>query len=186
MNKLKQYGPWVIALTAIFSALWFWYHPNRVLVQGPGWVDVTNHSSKQPRVACQDNQIVVIPPGKPVEKNPEKPKVSENAQTAPQNAQEAILATGDVPASKTGFALKCTLLPLTGEAKIMASAKSRPLFGFENEKELGAVFSPIGFAGYGRWTFARIGNFYASGEVVAAYSQGRGVVVPGIGVSYRW
>lgn len=148
MRNLNTYGAWTIAVLALFSAFWMYFHPRyepdgsiRTVYQ-----DVTDKKRNPTTVKCQDGNLVVTG---------EHPK----SQEAPK---EPVIATGDVPASTGGFELKTTLSPSTGEAKIWAMPVQRPLFGFEDTKEVGLRYNGLDGSVFGRWTFMRVGSVYGS------------------------
>ena len=92
-----------------------------------------------------------------------------------------------LPSTDSGYEVKSTISPSTGETHLIVSPVTRPLFAFMDEKEVGMRY---GLASpeidvYGRYTFLRIGNFY--GSVYAGVSGGvhssANIMAE---VSYRW
>jgi hypothetical protein len=169
MNKLNTYGAYSVSALALFSAIWMFYHPRyepdgsiRTVYQ-----DVTDKTHHNPTVKCQDNHLVVT--GNTPPASQEGPKY-------------LVIASGDVPASTGGFELKTTLSPSTGEATIWAKLVPRPLFGFEDSKEIGLRYNGVSGGAYARWTFVRVGSVYGSlyGDLYPGHS------FAGLEVSYRF
>lgn len=106
-----------------------------------------------------------------------------------QNADEQIIATGDVPPYEGCTDVVCTLNIKTGEGNIIAKQRPLSLFAFENKKELGGrlgytskEFKQI-ITGFGRWQFLRVGNFHAG-----LYGEGNtdGEAIGQLELIYRW
>lgn len=159
-----------IAIVAISSAVYSWYHPQQV--PGPGqWSNVTKNVTVAPTVTCQNGTLLV--------------KTPETAPNAQEGTKEPIIVEGHVH----GFDLKTGLSVTTGQATIYAMPTRRPLFGFENGKEIGFRYNGIQANVFGRWTFVRVGNVYGAlyGEgATDQFSRTGSRMFAGLELSYRW
>jgi hypothetical protein len=95
-----------------------------------------------------------------------------------------VTAVGEAPKSRTGYDIKTTLTPSTGETRIFVQPKRLSLLGFENEKEIGIRYGlRPEYDLYGRWTFLRVGSFYGALYAEANTAPEANVMFE---VSYRW
>lgn len=100
----------------------------------------------------------------------EKEKVVEKLKLpnwVAQNADEQIIATGEIEPWEGKTDVVATLNIKSGVGNIIAKQRPLSLFAFENKKELGGrlgytskEFKQI-ITGFGRWQFLRVGNFHA-------------------------
>jgi hypothetical protein len=100
----------------------------------------------------------------------EKEKVVEKLKLpnwVAQNADEQIIATGEIEPWEGKTDVVATLNTKSGAGNIIAKQRPLSLFAFENKKELGGrlgytskEFKQI-ITGFGRWQFLRVGNFHA-------------------------
>lgn len=174
MDKLKTYMPWAIALTAVFSMIWGWYHPAvpEIRYAPDGTVMTVYQKVSVPirsgdRVKCPEQGILtsgnLFDPKYGSYTSPNMPPASQEGQN------EAIIASGHVPASTGGYNAQVGLNTASGEASIWVKPEPRSLFGFENGKEIGFRYDWMHQRSdiFARWTFVRVGSLYGSfyGEI---------------------
>jgi len=167
MDKVKLYSPWVIALLMLSAAVWSWYHPKEVERIRTEYQDRTKTVYVKVPVPVQGGNVQGT--GDTVQGNP-------------------VVATADCPATPGGSEVVSTVSPSTGEVHILTRPKPLSLFGFEDQKEIGARYG-VGKTEidlFARWTFFRVGSFYA-----AAYAEGSMIGTTSssnvmLEVSYRW
>lgn len=166
MSYVKTYLPWVIALLALTAAIYGYYHP---------------------KIDLQTNETVVLKtlPGKTVY------KLKDCEIIGPKPTSEVIpIITGVIPKSPYGGEVVTNLTPSTEELSMTYTPKSRSLFGFENDKEVGLRY---GFREevnlFGRWTFVRVGAihgaFYAEASMATTDTTASNMNAM-VELSYRW
>jgi hypothetical protein len=105
-----------------------------------------------------------------------------------ENADEQVIASADLPETKTGYEVLGTINTQTGVGNIIAKEKKQSLFGFPNEKEIGiragyntGMRQQVSV--YGKWDFLRVGNIY-----LGAYGEGNseGNAVGQLEIAYRF
>ena len=173
-DLIMKYAPWVIALIMASSALWAWYHPRVEYREKPVWQDrtVTLTKTKYLPAKLETPDCTV----KTVDADGDKQPDTLNGNP--------VTAIGDTPASKTGFDIRTTMTTSTGETRIYVQPKKLPLFGFENDKEIGMRYGlRAEYDVFGRWTFARVGAFYAAVYAEANTRPEGNIMIEG---SYRW
>ena len=149
----------MIAALALFSAIWMWYHPKTV---------------------TQAHETVVLKsvPGQTIY------RVKNCIVEGPTPSTGAIpVASGVVPVSLWGGEVVTNLTPSNGEMTISYTPKTKPLFGFENDKEIGIRYNALQGSVFGRWTFVRVGSFYGALYVEGATDRH---AFAGAELSYRW
>ena len=155
--------PWIIASVALCAAIWAWYHQK--VVQLPGTV-----LTLPGRTIWKIKDCTLIPP-KGVD------IVSNNTITLVQN---------DLPKCPEGGKLVTLLTPSTGEITNKFEPYDKPFWSFENEKKVKFVTNGNGGIFQADWTFARIGNFYLSGDAIVYSISGYSGFYTGIGLAYKF
>jgi len=157
---IKTYFPWVIALLAVSAAVYGYYNPKTV---------------------TQTHETVTLRPvaGKTVYKLKE-------CLVEAKNAISGVLpiATGVIPQAPYGGEVVSNLTPSTGDVNISFTPKTKPLFSFENDKEIGLRYGLRDEVQvFGRWTFLRVGSFYGAFYGQADSDKEWNAMAE---VSYRW
>ena len=166
--QIKMGGMAVLVLIAVIAAIvaWYWPRPQLTItnveyVQVPQIKVVTKIKTVK---VPGPTEIVTIEKEVVVEKLklPEWIKTDENKQ---------IIATAEIPPYKGKTDAVAILDTKTGASQIVAKQVPLPLFGFENDKEIG-MRAGVNLKGgtetgiYGRWSFLRVGSFH-----VGAYGE---------------
>jgi hypothetical protein len=173
MKRAVKYLPWLIALIALASALYAWYHPKPSQQGQTEFVEVP--VPKPYKVISKQTVTVevikVITKTEIKEKWPDWFKSDENQQ---------LTAIGIVEPYKGKTECASVISLQTGESRIVTKQLPMPLFGFMNEKELGFRYGTEVDV-FGRWTFLRVGSIYLAG-----YAQAGSSSMAQLELSYRW
>lgn len=167
--------------------LWNWYHPKEG-ASSPQWTP-----APQIKEVVKIKRVEVPGPEKIItiekERVVQEIGLPESISTDPY---KQVVATATIPPYKGQTDVVAITDTQSGASEITTKQKPLPLFGFPNEKELGARVG-IGTSGekmmdiYGRWTFFRVGSWHLGiyGEGTATDRQEtRGKA--SLDVSYRW
>lgn len=157
----------IIALIALCSMLWNWYHPQVKTVV------TTQYQTVEKEKVVEKIRTVKVPGPKEIvtiEKQVivKKLKLPESVASNPDTV---ITGNADVPPSEGGTSIVSVLNTQTGETTIIAKEKPLSLFGFPSNAEAGVRYglTTSGQEGdiYGRWQFLRIGKVFVGtyGEI---------------------
>ena len=149
-----------IAIIALCSAIYGWYHP---------------------RVIEQASEPITLP-GKTVYRIKDcKP---EGAKPLPDG--DIPLVSSNLPPASNGGTILTTLNPSTGEVHNQFTAKDLPFWSFENEKRVKIISNGTGGILQAVWSFARVGNVYLSADAFAYNITGQSGAYIGAGLEYRF
>lgn len=155
----------IIALVAVSSAVWNWYHPQiKTLTK-------TEYQTVEKEKIVEKIRTIRVPGPKEVV-TIEKKVIVEKLGIAPVSDDEEIIGNADVEPSEGGTSVIAVLDTVTGESRIVAKEKPLSLFGFPSDVEAMVRYGLTTRGGQGaelaaRWQFLRIGAFRlgAYGEI---------------------
>ncbi len=181
VKRLPIYLLVAVALLAVASAVWGWYHPKTVVREKFVEVEVPKVVMKIERVEIEVEKVVVIEKEVLVETTTYVPAAVRDDET------KQITAVGTVPPHDGETSVVAVFDTGTGVTKLNFRQEPPPFFAFLNQKEAGIRYG-IGTKGmeadlYARWTFVRVGAFHLSayGEL---NSNEEGLVM--LDASYRF
>lgn len=160
-------GLGLLAVAALSSAVWNWYHPKTTTVTR------TEYQTVEKEKIVEKIKTVKVPGPKEIV-TIEKIVIVEKLKlprTIADNPDIVITGNADLPPSVGGTSVVSTLNTATGVTEIIAKQKPLPLFGFPSDVELGARYGVSTTeiqAGniYARWQFLRVGKVH-----VGAYGE---------------
>lgn len=151
----------VVAIVAVSSAAWNFYHPQiRTVTQ-------TQYQTVEKERVVDKIRIVRVPGPKEIV-TIEKIKVVEKLglpSGIANDPNQVITGNADLAASEGGTSVVSVLNTTTGETQLIAKEKPLSLFGFPSDVEAGIRYGlstdtvQQGQV-YGRWQFLRVGNIY--------------------------
>jgi hypothetical protein len=156
-NKLTA-AMGIIALIALCSMLWNWYHPQVKTVV------TTQYQTVEKEKVVEKIRTVKVPGPQEIvtiEKQVivEKLKLPESVAN---DESKVITGNADIPPSEGGTSVVSVLNTQTGETSIIAKEKPLSLFGFPSDVEAGIRYglTTHGQEGdiFARWQFLRVGK----------------------------
>lgn len=151
----------IVAVVAVSSAAWNWYHPQtRTVTQ-------TQYQTVEKEKVVDRIKLVKVPGPKEIV-TIEKQVIVEKLVLPPSIASDpnqVITGNADVPPSEGGTSVVSVLDTVTGETQIISKPKPLSLFGLPSEIEAGIRYG-LSTATvqqgqlYGRWQFLRVGKLY--------------------------
>jgi hypothetical protein len=160
-----------LIVVAAGSAIYAWYKPPSI-VTNTEYVKVP-----EIKTVTKINRVEVPGPTKIV--TIEKKVVTEKLKLPDwikSDANLQIIATAEIPPYKGTTNAVAVLDVKEGDSEIIVKQVPLPLFGFENDREVGiragyGIKDATEATIYGRWTFMRVGNFHL-GAYGESNSQG--------------
>lgn len=151
----------IVAVVAVSSAAWNWYHPRTTTVTR------TQYQTVGKEKVVEKIRTVKVPGPKEIV-TIEKQVIVEKLVLPPSIASDpnqVITGNADVPPSQGGTSVVSVLNTVTGETEIIAKEKHLSLFGFPSDVEAGIRYglsTDTAQQGqvYGRWNFLRVGKLY--------------------------
>ncbi|HCJ52966.1 MAG TPA: hypothetical protein DHV25_04600 [Candidatus Kerfeldbacteria bacterium] len=192
-----------IALIAVSSSVWGYYHPKTIEVPVNGeYRDATKIKLGTKRVPIATRPVTTTASRSTPGNCPVCPEFFDCAQYEPPVSDGIVAcevvaldekidgfpvtAKAKCPKSKVAYDVASVIVPASGETRIFIKPEKRSLFSFENDKEVGLRYGLRPEVDlFGRWTFIRIGEMYGSiyGEVSSGIDANANMMIE---VSYRW
>ena len=175
MIKLRELILLLIAILALSAAVYGYYHPRIIQVQGDTQfveVEVPKYYKVVTKETITVKEIQVITKTEVKEKWP---------AWFTNDPTKQLTAVGLVTAYKGDTECASVFSTTTGESIIVTKRLPVPMFGFENTGRIGALIG-IGQEVHANWTFARAGSFYLTTGGTLIHNGNNNAYAVGIGI----